>query len=73
MIAFRVELLCNGCMAHYASGELHDDHLALPQLSVGLLECAKEDGWTIDGAAHWCPKCTQQRTAEGDGSLGSAA
>lgn len=56
MIIFRVELQCDGCKTGFC-GRTHDDPLALAELGSDLLKLAAEDGWAIDGAAQWCPKC----------------
>lgn len=72
MIAFRVELWCNGDGCKERRALVHDDEKQIPWLALKLQEDAGRQGWTIDGAAHWCPRCTRVRTANGNGKLGSA-
>ena len=62
MIAFRVEIWCDGCGRHCGPGIANDDIRALEPLALDLTEFAGFAGWTIDGAAHWCPRCTHLRT-----------
>jgi hypothetical protein len=74
VIAFRVELWCDGCRIRYEGGA-HDaiDTAVLGQLASELIRCVTKAGWTIDGAAHWCPQCTRQRNTAANGKPGSAA
>lgn len=62
MIAYRAELWCDGCSAHYAKGIPHDDLAALSQLGRNLEEIARRDGWAKDGAAHFCLMCQTARS-----------
>ena len=65
MIAYRAEVWCQGCRAHYGAGRVHDDPEALLGLAQDLVVEAVADGWTVDGDAHWCLGCTREREASG--------
>lgn len=58
MIAYRVEIWCENCRAGSAKGTVHDDHTQLPGLGRNLEGIYLADGWTKDGARHFCPKCS---------------
>ncbi len=69
MIAYRVELWCNGvrkvrgrkepilCGVRWREGIVHDQIEALPTLARNMLGLAEVDGWVFDGLRHLCPKC----------------
>lgn len=63
MIAYRVELWCDGCGDHFGKGVAHDDHESLPNLGRTLIEQGERAKWITDGAGHYCPKCQRQRKA----------
>jgi hypothetical protein len=59
----RAELWCDGCRTPYGVGIPHEDPDAMRVLWRNLAGLAREDGWTIDGKARWCPACTVERAA----------
>lgn len=63
MIAYRVELWCDGCPAHYEDSIVHDDQRAITGMERTLTAFAERDKWITDGQAHYCPKCQVQRKA----------
>jgi hypothetical protein len=62
MIAYRVEIWCNGCAVHFGAGIPHEDANQSERYVASLTECATAAGWTSDGAAHFCPACQRQRS-----------
>ena len=73
MIAFQIAIYCNGCrLSRQTDGVFYPEYSALPAIALSLVKrAAGQWGWTVDGDAHWCPRCTRQRTAEGNRKLGS--
>jgi hypothetical protein len=66
MIAYRVFIACNGeCGRVLERSFTAHDQQYLAELASELSRFTKLDSWTVDGDAHWCPKCTQQRGAPG--------
>jgi hypothetical protein len=63
MIAYRVEIWCDGCGIHFGAGTPHEDVRQSARYVASLAECAKAAGWIQDGAAHFCPSCQCQRAA----------
>jgi hypothetical protein len=62
MIAYRVFIKCNGdCGRELERSFTARDPQYLAELARELSQFTEPDGWTIDGDAHWCPKCTRQR------------
>jgi hypothetical protein len=66
MIAYVAQIWCNGipngCSSLPFMGVVNDRLDMLPESAQIAAKFAKDLGWTIDGGAHWCPKCTRQRT-----------
>jgi len=66
VIAYRVFVRCNGeCGRELRRSFVARDRQYLTELAGELSSFAELDGWTVDGEAHWCPKCTRQRGAKG--------
>ena len=65
MIAYRVELWCSGdCFTRFLQTLPTHDLSKLPQLALNLTAIATRGGWTPDGTAMFCPRCTRQRKDE---------
>ena len=62
MIAYRVELWCDGCTERF-----HVPLICLlteiPISRQVLLRQAEQHGWIADGIANYCPRCQVQRKA----------
>jgi hypothetical protein len=68
MIAYRVELWCDGCGVHFAKG-LPSNYIAdirrFAQTIEGAATGAHQGGWVKQGADHFCPQCQIQRGLKG--------
>jgi hypothetical protein len=67
VITYRVELGCNGCSAVWPQNLSMEDLDALHIAKQVLIGSAEAGGWTVQGKAHWCPDCTQQRATQPNG------
>jgi hypothetical protein len=62
VIAFRIELRCDGC--HKAAFHVSPIYMALGVAQVEqVIGQAISEGWVKDGTAHFCKKCQTQRKA----------
>jgi hypothetical protein len=63
MIAFRVEIWCDGCGEHFGLGVPFQSVTEAVTRIESLSECAVAAGWARDGAAHFCRNCQIKRAA----------
>lgn len=67
MIAYRVEIWCEGCGVHYEHSMPHQDISYCPILVRNLVELAQKAGWSVHYRgvvpSHVCPRCEKKRRA----------
>jgi hypothetical protein len=66
LILYNAIIRCEGCYEPLAvlTNLATPDPEVLPRIHEMMVDLARSAGWTVDGAAHWCPRCVLQRQNE---------